>query len=144
MAILHHPNQKEVLMCDFGSGGFREPEMVKKRPVVVLSHRRYNGTTCLVVPLSTVAPHIVLPFHHQMMPESLPRALRSQVSWVKGNMLTHVALERLDRVMYRSSVDRSRRYETTLVVPADWIAIQRCIRASLGLSEAPDDPPGMQ
>ena len=135
MPLLHHPNQREVLMCDFGSGGFREPEMVKKRPVVVLSHRRYNATTCLVAPLSTVEPRVLLPFHHRIDPASLPRSLRAHVSWLKGDMLTHVALVRLDRVMYRSSVDRIRQYETTFVTLDDWAAIQSCIRASLGLTD---------
>jgi hypothetical protein len=51
-------------------------------------------------------------------------------------MITHVALTRLDRVMYRSSVDNSRQYETSLVVPVDWTAIQRCVRAALGMAES--------
>lgn len=119
-------------MCDFGSG-FREPEMVKKRPVVVVSPKRRNSTTCIVVPLSTVEPLVIEPFHHRMDPASLPRSLRMEPTWVKGDMLTHVALDRLDRARYRSSVTGARCFETTECTPVDWEAIQRCLRAALGL-----------
>lgn len=44
-----------VLICDFTTG-FQAPEMVKKRPVVVVSPRRRIGQVCTVVPLSSVAP----------------------------------------------------------------------------------------
>ena len=47
-----------ILLCDY-STGFREPEMVKRRPVVVVSHRlpRRDGL-CTVVPLSTTPPPV--------------------------------------------------------------------------------------
>lgn len=49
------PADGMMLLCDF-STGFRPPEMVKMRPVVVLSHRARNAQTCVVVPTSTVPP----------------------------------------------------------------------------------------
>jgi len=54
-----------VLMCDFT--GFKPPEMVKQRPVVVVSprYRRHTGV-CLVVPLSTVAPPEIEPHHFEI------------------------------------------------------------------------------
>jgi hypothetical protein len=55
-------------------------------------------------------------------------------------MVTHVALERLDRAMYRSSVTRERVYEAPLVLPADWDAIVRCVRNALAFDgEAPGE-----
>ena len=59
-------------------------------------------------------------------------------------MIAHVALRRLDRVHYRSSVDGHRVYESTLVCAADWLAIQNCVRYALGFGKAvpePDDDP---
>jgi mRNA interferase MazF len=44
----------QILICDFSSG-FVEPEMVKVRPVVVISPkpRKSIHSLCTVVPLST-------------------------------------------------------------------------------------------
>jgi uncharacterized protein YifN (PemK superfamily) len=39
MAITFHPEPRMVLVCDFTTG-FKEPEMVKVRPVIVLSPQR--------------------------------------------------------------------------------------------------------
>jgi len=52
-------------MCDFT--GFKPPEMVKKRPVVILSprYRRRTGL-CIVVPFSTVEPELIEPHHHRI------------------------------------------------------------------------------
>jgi len=132
VAIAFYPVQCQVLMCDFGAGGFIAPEMVKRRPVVVLSHKRYNAHTCVVVPLSTTPPNPQLPYHCLLQPVSLPRGLQGSPSWVKGNMVAHVALHRLDRMSYRRASDGVRMYESTLVCPADWAVIQACIKHALG------------
>lgn len=39
MALRFHPKPGTILMCDFDTG-FQVPEMVKKRPVIVLSPKR--------------------------------------------------------------------------------------------------------
>jgi uncharacterized protein YifN (PemK superfamily) len=132
-------------MCNFGAGGFSEPEMVKCRPVVVLSPRRYNAQTALVVPLSTSEPEEVLPFHHRMDPRSMPRKFRGEPNWVKGNMVTHVSLHRLDRPSYRRSTDRLRIYDAPLVLAADWAQIVRCVQNAFafGLPEKAEAPPGI-
>ena len=52
--ITFHPKPGHVLICDFNTG-FRPPEMVKKRPVVVISESRQQLVT--VVPLSTTEPN---------------------------------------------------------------------------------------
>jgi len=53
MSIPYHPEQGTILICDFK--GFIDPEMVKRRPVVVVSPRlRQRGKLCAVVPLGTI------------------------------------------------------------------------------------------
>ena len=55
MSISLHPVPGQILFCNFD--GFKEPEMVKKRPVVVLTgaiQGRSNLVT--VIPLSTAEP----------------------------------------------------------------------------------------
>ncbi len=49
-----HPQVGSTLICNYGTG-FVAPEMVKRRPVVVISRLRRRADLCTVVPLSTTA-----------------------------------------------------------------------------------------
>ena len=104
MPLKYPPNPGNILRCDFH--GFKEPEMVKPRPVVVISARpeRMNRRTCIVVPLSTSAPNPVMKYHLEIaLPGSvLPKDI-SRSCWVKGDMIYAVSLERLD--LYRLGVN---------------------------------------
>ena len=52
MAIGEHPAPGTILICDFKQG-FREPEMVKQRPVIVLSPKiGIRAKLCTVVALA--------------------------------------------------------------------------------------------
>ena len=88
--LTFHPKPGTLLICDFDTG-FKAPEMIKKRPVVVISPRRRGSVAqlCTVVPLSTTAPDPVERFHHRMNPKSLPVLLRSQDTWAKCDMPVH-------------------------------------------------------
>ena len=56
MALTFHPKPGTILMCDF-SAGFKAPEMVKVRPVIVVSpKRKHCSGLCTVVAISTVTP----------------------------------------------------------------------------------------
>ena len=130
--LTHHPQMGELLMCDFT--GFKVPEMIKTRPVVVVSPRRRGASVrlCTVVPLSTVAPNPVLKYHHQMDPQSLPLPLRKKaVSWAKCDMLYAVSLDRLSRV--RLKLGSKRVYMKQQVLYADLDAIRRSVIIALGL-----------
>ena len=124
MAITIHPSPGQILLCDF-SQGFRAPEMVKsKRPVIVLtpsfSHRSGLVT---IVPLSTVRPDPIMPFHYQLPNNCLPQTGTFQTgeSWVKGDLIYTVGFHRLDlirlgtrdpntgkRIYYRRRLSRDR------------------------------------
>ena len=67
MPITFYPRPGSVLICDFNSG-FKEPEMVKKRPVVVVSPwaRRFTELFT-VVPLSGTAPQVVRDYHVKLI-----------------------------------------------------------------------------
>ena len=82
-------------MCDFDTG-FKPPEMVKRRPVVVVSRRHRNIAT--VVPLSTVQPEPMEACHYEMSLDSMPRSLRDERCWAKCDMVTCAGFWRLDRV----------------------------------------------
>ena len=123
------PKPGTLLMCDFDTG-FMPPEMVKKRPVVVISPRRRRSRVplCTVVPLSSTAPNPVEPFHHRMNLQSLPVGFHAGESWAKCDMLYTVSLARLDRVKVGP-----RRYLAPQIRADDLAAIRRGVIIALWL-----------
>lgn len=73
MAVNFHPGYGIILFCDFGHQ--KEPEMVKVRPVVVVS--RNHAKLCTVVPLSGTEPEPLQTWHYKMTTEKLPRFMRT-------------------------------------------------------------------
>ena len=127
--IEFQPKPGTLLICDFI--GFKAPEMIKKRPVVIISPRRRRSQLCTVVPLSTVSPDPVEQFHHRMNPLSLPVHLRGSHTWAKCDMLYTVSLARLDRV--RVTIGGHRTYYEQEVLPEDLEAIRRGVTIALNL-----------
>ena len=127
MPLQFHPAPGTIVICDFGSG-FMPPEMVKARPVVIISPRfRSRPTLCTVVPLSSTEPTPLEPYHHRLVPGAYPPA-GMRPMWAKCDMLATVALIRLDRVKV------SKREFRTFIMPAeDMAAIRQCVKAALGL-----------
>jgi uncharacterized protein YifN (PemK superfamily) len=126
MPLTFHPDPGTIVVCDFT--GFRAPEMVKVRPVVVLSPRlRQHQEVVTVVPLSRTRPERIERFHHLLRPGAYPPAGEHEV-WAKADMVTTVALARLDRVRLGSGE------HTSFALPlAELDAIRRCVRFALGL-----------
>ena len=98
MALKYQPFPGTLWMCNFDTG-FKPPEMVKVRPVVVISPRPESATgLCTVVPLSTTPPDPVQRFHYRMGRESLPAGkFQQSETWAKCDMLNTVSLNRLRR-----------------------------------------------
>jgi uncharacterized protein YifN (PemK superfamily) len=68
MTLLFYPRAGQVFVCDFN--GFREPEMVKPRPVIVVSPRLpYRSEIAAIVPISLTAPQHDLPFCYRLSKE---------------------------------------------------------------------------
>lgn len=66
------PRPGQILVCHFGLG-FRPPEMVKTRPVLVISPKRRDATMlCTVVPISSKAPEEIRPYHFKLPEGVLP------------------------------------------------------------------------
>lgn len=95
MALTFQPKVGTVLMCDFG--GFVEPEMVKKRPVVVIARNRSNSNLVTVVPLSCTPP-TQMESHHYQLPRNPVPAHKGKTCWAKCDMLATVAIARMDRL----------------------------------------------
>ena len=133
MPLNFHPRPGMVLICDFNTG-FKAPEMIKRRPVVVISPRRRRMSgLCTVVPLSTTEPNPIEPFHHRMDMHSLPGTLARNETWAKCDMLATVSLARLDRVMIGKDTGGKRKYVVDPVTADDLASIRRGVLIALGL-----------
>ena len=129
MALTVHPKAGYVLVCDFV--GYKAPEMIKARPVVVVSpnHLRRPGLVS-VVPLSTTAPDPVEPYHYKLTGNPVPGSSAFEV-WAKCDMVATVCVTRLDRI----KIERGR-YEIGNVSMDQVRAIRLAVAHSLGIDMA--------
>lgn len=134
MAISYPPLPGEVVICDFATG-FRPPEMVKRRPALVLSPRlRHRDGLCTVVPLSTTPPKRNVPYQCRLdLPFAPPPPFAATEVWAKADMLATVSYERLDLFRLGRMSDGHRKYVKMKVDPNDLEAVRTCVRAALGL-----------
>jgi uncharacterized protein YifN (PemK superfamily) len=134
MGLNFHPSPGTILVCDYGTG-FIKPEMVKRRPVVVISPRlRNRNNLCAVVPLSTTPPDKVMPYHCEIrLNPPLPPPWTAESVWVKADMLATVSFERLDLIKLPRIRGEGRNYLKRKVDSADLMKIHLCIINSLGL-----------
>ena len=85
-----------MLICDFS--GFKMPEMVKARPVVIVSpNHLIRPGLVTVVPLSTTQPEPVQTYHYRLNGSPIPGNAATEV-WAKCDMICCVSLHRIDRV----------------------------------------------
>jgi uncharacterized protein YifN (PemK superfamily) len=127
---------RSLVLCDFDRGGFRAPEMVKKRPVVVMAGRLpHRNRLHTIVPLSgTPPPFDECLYQSRLEIDPLPAPYDEAIWWAKADMITTVSFDRLD--LFRSARDPSgkRKYYTNLKVTEDQLKeIQRAVLCSLGL-----------
>jgi len=92
MHIQYAPVMGLVVICDFNTG-FREPEMVKERLVVVASPRLPGRDgLCTVVPLSTTPPRSGVRYQCKiLLPFSAPPPYEGDFKFAKADMLATVA-----------------------------------------------------
>lgn len=102
--------------------------MVKKRRVVVVSPMRafkyVTDATVIVVPLSEVEPRPALPWHH-CISEGRYAGLRT--CWAKGDLVAHVGLSRLDRILY------SRDWIIPVLNAEDLFAVRCAVAGAIGV-----------
>lgn len=136
MAINEHPAIGTVLMCDFESG-FRPPEMVKKRQVVVISPKiAARAGLCTIVPLSTTAPDPVMQYHCQIdLPTQLPAWMEKKGVWVKADMMFAASFERLDLIRLGKNQSGKRTYCFTPITDENLRRIRRAVLAGIGLAQ---------
>lgn len=135
MPIRMHPAKGSIVLCDF-SRGFVAPEMIKPRPVVIVSvPMKHRPGLCTVVPLSTTPPVPIMPFHAKIdLIHALPPKMKSTDLWVKGDMIYSVSFGRLNLI--RTGKDRygNRQYYYHTLTPAQIKQVQVCVLNGLNLS----------
>ena len=134
MPIKYEVTPRTILLCDYGKGGFRPPEMVKRRPVIAVSPRlRHRNGLVTVVPLSTTPPDRPAEHHCKVVIPYPLQNFEAKQCWVKADMIATVGFERLD--LFRTDRDQlgKRKYLTPRISDEDFEAVKACIRAALGI-----------
>ena len=131
-----HPRPGQILYCDF-SAGFKQPELVKKRPVVTLTPA-LDGRKGLVtvIGLSTVRPSPVRDYHVELPKTSLPMLgdFQTRETWVKGDMIYAVGFHRLDLIKLGGrDTNGKRRYFTSRLSRERMRQIYACVLHGLNL-----------
>ena len=130
MALRFQPKPRSVVFCNFA--GFIEPEIIKRRPVVVLTVHKRNSRLVTVVPLSTTAPDPVEAHHYRLKQNPLP-GTADKVVWAKCDMVAVVSIERLDLVHTGRGPDGKRRYLSLQIGPEQFESIRHGVASALGL-----------
>lgn len=134
MPIREHPPVGTILICNFDQG-FKEPEMVKRRPVVVISPKiSVRAGLCTVVALSTTSPMPEMPYHCRItLDPPLPEPWSDPDCWVKGDMICAVGFHRLDFPRLGTEPGGKRIYRYDPLPVADLRKVRRCVLSALGL-----------
>lgn len=137
MPINEHPPIGTLLCCDFDAG-FKAPEMIGRRLVVVVSPKiSVRARLCTVLPISETAPLPAMPYHHKIekFDPPLPDSWGNHPRWLKGDMIVSIGFHRLDLI--RTGKDRygQRTYRMTPFSPDDIRIFRKCMLNSLGLAQ---------
>ena len=133
MPLKFHPEQGTILICDFK--GFVPPEMVKRRPVVVVSPRfRTRDRLCTVVPLSTTPPRPKCGYHLEItLDEPLPAPYNETSMWAKADMLCAISHDRLQLPFIGKDAKGNRIYDERRLPDQVFQELLVCILTGLGL-----------
>lgn len=134
MALRYAVAPRTILLCDYDAGGFKPPEMVKRRPALVVSPRLpHRDGLCAVVPLSTTPPdHLVSYVVPLTFEQPLPAPFDASECWAKCDMVATVGFFRLD--LFRTGRDASgrRKYLQPRLDVVQFAKVREGILAGLG------------
>jgi uncharacterized protein YifN (PemK superfamily) len=131
MAIPYQPKPRQIVICDFR--GFEPPEMVKRRPVIVLASHKSNSRLVAVVPLSTTPPKPVYPCHCKLREYPFVADARIEV-WAKCDMLAVVSTARLSLIRSkRRRLDGRREFLTYRISGQQFDSVRAGVRWALDL-----------
>lgn len=134
MPLTFHPNVGHVLICDYPKD-LRPPEMVKRRPVIVVSPKlKHRNNLVTVVPLSTTEPNAIMPYHYQVtFDPPLPEPWDCGVCWAICDHPMTVSFKRLDLIRLKKDQYGKRRYLKHCLDETDVKGIQNALLSIFGL-----------
>jgi|SRR6185312_1322872 len=98
--VTFQPAEGAVLYCDYF--GFKIPEMIKKRPVIIIRRHRQNRKLVTVVPISLTKPDPIQGYHIPMEKSFCIEHLQGKQSWVKCDMINVISIDRLFKIKHKS------------------------------------------
>ncbi|WP_458183732.1 type II toxin-antitoxin system PemK/MazF family toxin [Bradyrhizobium sp. 14AA] len=133
MTVIAHPVPGTIVRVDLNEG-FREPEMRKRRPCIVLSPPLAGRDfMCTIVPLSTTAPRRPRDYHLKLtLDPPLPEPFENPEMWVKGDIVLTVAFHRL-RLLFSGWNSGQRVYDVRILDDGTLEKVRDCVRNGLGL-----------
>jgi uncharacterized protein YifN (PemK superfamily) len=127
MPIQFFPRAGQILICDFSD--FKEPEMCKIRPVIIVSPRLpHRSEIVTVVPISTTAPIHDFPYAVRLSKNYHPLEADDLPCWAKCDMIMNIARRRLDGFKVGK-----RRWETPQASGDDLRAVRIGVIHGLGM-----------
>jgi mRNA interferase MazF len=124
-----------ILVCDYDRGGFQPPEMIKRRPAIVISPRLpHRDQLCTIVPVSGEpnkyeADYVVrLEFN-----PPLPYPFLYEVAWAKCDMLATVGFDRLDLFHTERDQFGRRKYLHPKISAGDLQRVRKGVLCALGM-----------
>jgi mRNA interferase MazF len=134
MALAFAPERGAIIICDYT--GFKPPEMVKRRPVVVISPKiSVRSRLCTVVPLSGDAPNPEMPYHRRIiLSPPLPYPWELREVWAKCDMVFASGFDRLDLIRLPRERGKKRQYRVNLLPKEDLDEIIKGVLCSFGLA----------
>jgi mRNA interferase MazF len=134
VGIQFHPKPGTVVICDFNTG-FVAPEMVKRRPCIVVSPQiTHRQGLCTVVPISTGRPRIQMPYHVELPGLKLPPPWDEGPNWVKADMIYALAWSRIDLIRKGRNEQGKRIYDRDTLSPEDFMRVRKAILCGLGMA----------
>ncbi len=126
MGLSFYPHPGHILICDFT--GFKAPEIIKRRPVIVVSSKLpYRAGLATIVPISLTPPLRDVDYAVRLSKNYHPNEKDALPCWAKCDLLANVSLDRLDRF----KIDR-RKYLAPKASEEDLQLVRAGVIAALG------------
>ncbi len=124
-----HYHKGMIAMCDFS--GNSEPEMVKMRPVLILSDEiTHRARLFTIIPLSTTPPQFEIPYDVKLSRNyGGPKKDRNVIPYAKCDMICSVSSSRLSRIRINKG-----EYGTPMIDERDFKSVIKGVKFALKIS----------
>lgn len=134
MPLTYAPKPGTIVVCDYRNG-FCVPEMVKRRPAVVISPQiQGRPGLCTLVPISSDKPRKIMSYHLELPDLVLPHPFEEGPNWVKADMVFAASFNRCDLIKAGKDYTGKRIYELICISDEELKAVRRAVMCSIGLS----------